>query len=184
MISRHRRVLGWALALTATGWVFALVGAPYGATHAPHRHPSFLASAAVYGLASLICHQQPDRTFHVWGAQLPVCARCTGLYVGAAVGALVAVLLAHQRRWGRLRNASIESLRAWRIGLVLAAAPTLVTVLLELALAAGISNGARACSGAPLGAVVAWIATSSLRGRETAMDEAPEVNCPDESDDG
>ena len=38
----------------------------------------------VYAIGSLICHQLPERSFHLWGAQLPVCARCTGIYAGAA----------------------------------------------------------------------------------------------------
>ncbi len=29
-----------------------------------------------------VCHQDPGRSFHVMGATLPVCARCTGIYLG------------------------------------------------------------------------------------------------------
>ena len=184
MNNRCRRVLRWVLALAAIGWALALVGAPYGATHATHREPGFVASAAVYGFSSIICHQRRDRTFLAWGAQLPVCARCTGLYGGAAAGALLAALLADHRRWGRLRTQSIESLRAWRIGLVLAAVPTVVTILLEQTWIAHVSNWARALTSAPLGAVVAWIVTSSLRGREAAAAGAPGVHCADGSDEG
>ena len=34
----------------------------------------------VYQLGSLICHQRPERSFHLAGVQMPVCARCFGLY--------------------------------------------------------------------------------------------------------
>ncbi len=30
-----------------------------------------------------ICHRLPDRTFNIRGHYFPVCARCTGLYIGA-----------------------------------------------------------------------------------------------------
>jgi uncharacterized membrane protein len=30
-----------------------------------------------------ICHRLPDRTFNIRGYYFPVCARCTGLYIGA-----------------------------------------------------------------------------------------------------
>lgn len=33
-----------------------------------------------------VCHQIPSRTFFVDGTPLPVCARCTGIYLGALVG--------------------------------------------------------------------------------------------------
>ena len=32
------------------------------------------------------CHQRPDRSFFIRGKQFPVCARCTGLFVGECVG--------------------------------------------------------------------------------------------------
>ena len=32
------------------------------------------------------CHHRPDRTLHLRGRPLPVCARCTGLYAGYGLG--------------------------------------------------------------------------------------------------
>ena len=37
------------------------------------------------GFARLPCHRRPDRSFHYQGRQFPVCARCTGLYIGMMV---------------------------------------------------------------------------------------------------
>jgi uncharacterized membrane protein len=34
----------------------------------------------------LICHQRPERSFWIFGAQVAVCARCLGVYLGAAIG--------------------------------------------------------------------------------------------------
>lgn len=36
-----------------------------------------------------ICHQLPERSFFLLGKQLPVCARCTGIYLGALAGVLI-----------------------------------------------------------------------------------------------
>lgn len=33
-----------------------------------------------------ICHQIPSRTFHIDGTPLPLCARCTGIFLGALLG--------------------------------------------------------------------------------------------------
>ena len=70
-------------------WVVALFVAVLVASRPTVGVPAYALSAAVYEIGSLICHQLPNRSFYFWGAQLPVCARCTGLYVGAAVAALV-----------------------------------------------------------------------------------------------
>ena len=35
------------------------------------------------------CHQMKERSFHIKGRQFPVCARCTGAFIGYLVGAPV-----------------------------------------------------------------------------------------------
>ena len=54
-----------------------------------------LGKAKLIGYA--ICHQIPERSFHVAGQQLPLCARCTGIYMGALAGFVL------MRIWGRQR---------------------------------------------------------------------------------
>lgn len=40
------------------------------------------------------CHQLSDRSFHIRGFQFPLCARCTGIFLGLVfVGPLMCVLL-------------------------------------------------------------------------------------------
>ena len=40
------------------------------------------------------CHQLSDRSFHLWGFQFPLCARCTGILLGLILfGPLLCVLL-------------------------------------------------------------------------------------------
>jgi uncharacterized membrane protein len=44
-----------------------------------------------------ICHQIPERSFHIHGQQLPLCARCTGIYMGALAGFTLMWLMGHKR---------------------------------------------------------------------------------------
>jgi uncharacterized membrane protein len=45
---------------------------------------SVLEKADAVGYAT--CHRIPDRSFHLGGRQLPLCARCTGTYLGVMAG--------------------------------------------------------------------------------------------------
>jgi len=40
-------------------------------------------------IGRLVCHQMPSRTLRIGGHQLPVCARCTGAYLGLYIGYLL-----------------------------------------------------------------------------------------------
>jgi uncharacterized membrane protein len=53
-------------------------------------HSPMLGVAVQRGFA-LVCHQQPERSFFLFGGSVAVCARCLGIYLGAAVGLLVRV---------------------------------------------------------------------------------------------
>jgi hypothetical protein len=74
------------------GWAVLLPVAPFAASQ-PAPAPFWYGLAfVVYGAGSFICHQLPARSFHTWSAQWPVCARCTGIYFGAAMAAVVATV--------------------------------------------------------------------------------------------
>ncbi len=47
----------------------------------PHSNESETSNLKL--LNSFICHRIPDRTFDIRGHYFPVCARCTGFYIGA-----------------------------------------------------------------------------------------------------
>lgn len=49
----------------------------------------------LHSLFSRVCHQELQRSFMMGGFAFPVCARCLGIYVGAAAGALLSL----HRRW-------------------------------------------------------------------------------------
>jgi uncharacterized membrane protein len=53
-----------------------------------------------------VCHQIPERSFVLAGRPLPLCARCTGTFLGATLG-LVYMLLLGRRRASRMAPASV-----------------------------------------------------------------------------
>jgi uncharacterized membrane protein len=120
----------------------------------------FYAPAWLFPVGQFICHQRPERSFFFGGQQMPVCARCTGLYVGAAVAGPLAALAA----------APIASVRA-RLVLVAAAVPTALTWSLEFAHLRAFSNAARFAAALPLGFAAAWLVLSTLAQPRTSASE-------------
>ena len=106
---------------------------------------------AAYHAGSLVCHQRPERSFHLAGAQLPVCARCFGLYLSGAVGLVVA-----SRRRGSMSAATS------RLLLVVGALPIAVTVALEWLGLIHTTNVVRMLTGLPLGFAAAVVIVRSL----------------------
>lgn len=76
----------FALLLLACGCGLALVAAPPLFAAAGWRQEPVL--DALRWLLHPVCHQRPERSFHLWGEPLSVCHRCTGLYLGFALGTL------------------------------------------------------------------------------------------------
>lgn len=146
-------VLSLALG-SALAWALAILLAPVAVALAPP------VAGLVYALGSVVCHQLPERSFHLVGAQLPVCARCTGLYLGAAIGVAgwAAVAARHSAPWVSGRVV---------VALGLAAVPTAATVALALLGIADPGNPWRAAFAVPLGvtagAVVGAVASNHLK---------------------
>ena len=141
-------MIALAAVVLTTGWVALLIATPL--------LPGW-AGAVVYGIGSLICHQIPERSFHLGAFQLPVCARCFGIYFGASVGAGFL--------WMRARSGLPVIVRAPATARRLAIAtaiPTLATVALELAGIWHTSNVTRAVAGFPLGVTIALVVMSAL----------------------
>ena len=136
-----------ALTVAAVIWTLMLVAAPAVLTSPALTTPS----AVVYAGSSRICHQKPERSFALAGRQLPVCARCFGLYLAGAFGAVAA--------WSSRRRVG-QTTRYW---LALAAVPTAVTWTLEMLGVAGFTNLIRAFAALPLGAAGGWVFVQLLR---------------------
>ena len=145
-----------ALRVLAVVWAVLVVAAPWLAS-VPAAGGAHL-SASAYGFGALVCHQRPERSFHLAGAQLPVCARCTGLYVSAAIGILFV--------WARRPSPAVPFER-WRSRLLWAALPTAATLAFEWWRPSGGSGALRALSAAPLGAAAGALLaeTAEFRGK-------------------
>jgi uncharacterized membrane protein len=160
-----QRLFALLLTAGAVAWTATLFLAPF-ALLGPR--PRLVAAAVfVYDGAGRICHQRSDRSFQLAGVQLPVCARCTGLYVSGAAGALAAWFGSRRR---------LAAPRRTRAVLLAAALPTVLTVGLELLGLAHPSNTIRALSALPLGAAAGWVFVRSLRA-ESAWSRS-EWGCP------
>lgn len=154
----HRLLTGSCIA-----WAALLPVAPLAASQ-PAPAPYWYAFAfLLYGAGSVVCHQLADRSFYVGAAQMPVCARCTGIYFGAAVVALVGAVGRRTRREA-LSASGFSRTNRDRVRALVAAAilPTIVTLIYEWSTGDTPSNAVRAVAGAPLGAVVAFVVMSAV----------------------
>jgi uncharacterized membrane protein len=75
---------------------------------------TLLGKADVVGYA--ICHRIPERSFILDSRQLPLCARCTGTFLGAVLG-LTAMLLLGRRRASRLPPVPVLAVLVLFVGL-------------------------------------------------------------------
>lgn len=146
-----------AFVSAALGWAAALPVATFAAAHARAESLPLTLALLVYTAGSAICHQKPERSFHLWAAQMPVCARCAGIYLGAALAAAGAA-------GGRL-DAPARSVRASRLVLAAASLPTAATLAYEWTSGVMPSNLLRATAGLPLGAAIAVLVVGALRAR-------------------
>lgn len=128
---------GWAALVFTVGGATALA---WGALGSSGWVP------AIEAALGPVCHHAPARTLTVGGEPMAVCARCSGLYAGAALGAWTGWLTP----------------RPWlRVGAGLAGAATalgLAAAALEAAGALATTNEVRAGLGVALGFGVPWVA--------------------------
>jgi uncharacterized membrane protein len=78
-VDRKGYIVKWYAIVPATLAVVA-IAVPWLMARAPE-----IAFALQRGFA-LVCHQQPERSFILFGGAVAVCARCLGIYVGATIG--------------------------------------------------------------------------------------------------
>ena len=65
-------------------WVLLIVSAPIAAANGMSDF-----AEPLYNFYGYICHQMPDRSFHVLKHQFAVCSRCFGVYFGLLAGFLI-----------------------------------------------------------------------------------------------
>ena len=157
-----------AFVAATLAWAALLVAVPFIASRAHATSPGSVLVVAVYGIGSLICHQLPERSWRLWTAQMPVCARCTGIYFGAAIAALLRspkrlALLSRSTEREPFRRAAHEPFRraAARVTLAVAALPSAATLVYEWTTGVTPSNALRFAAGIPIGVAVAWLIVSA-----------------------
>jgi uncharacterized membrane protein len=69
-------------------------------------------------VAYAVCHRIGSHSFHVGGRQLPLCARCTGTFLGGLVGFLGQALVLRRRRAGEFPPTYILVILVGFIGLM------------------------------------------------------------------
>jgi Predicted membrane protein (DUF2085) len=155
----------------AVGWAALIPSAALAAGRAAGAPVVGLLAALPYAVGAVICHQQAARSFAIWSQQLPVCARCTGIYAGAAMIAMAATLgRAHRLRQGFGAQEALRHNNQRKVAqrfsaarpLAFAALPTLATLAYEWSTNTTPSNVVRAIAGFPLGAAVAWVILSAV----------------------
>ncbi len=155
-----------AYTAAALAWTAVLPLATLAATRVRASGATHVFAFGVYSVGSLICHQRPERSFFLWGAKMPVCARCAGIYIGGAVVAIGSAFSVLGSRFG----SGFKVLGAYRqqqLALVLSVVPTAATLAYEWSTGHMPAGWVRALAGAPMGAVVAWIVMTAT---------LPEVN--------
>jgi uncharacterized membrane protein len=134
----------------STLWAASIPLATFVASRPDSSSVSYAFALSVYAIGHVVCHQLPARSFHVWMTSLPVCARCTGIYAGAAATAIVLALM--PRTSVEARSVRVDPKRV----LLLALVPTALTLMFEWTTGVMPQHWVRAAAGVPLGAAVAW----------------------------
>ena len=137
----------WALLPIA--FVAAVLAVPYFLSH------GLIIAIPLNRAFALVCHQRPDRSFWLLGFPVAVCARCLGIYLGAALG-----LLLHTSRHLALRL------------LLAATALNALDAATELAGLHGNWMGLRFVLGMILGAAAALLISSSMPAGRSHFDSA------------
>jgi hypothetical protein len=148
-----------AFLISSVAWAACLPLTAFAASRPDAASLVYGFAVAAYSVGHLICHQLPARSFHLWGAAMPVCARCTGIYLGASLAA-VALTAARRVPAETLGAEAADSTSSGharaRIVLMAALVPTAATLVFEWTTGVTPAHWIRALAGVPLGVAVAW----------------------------
>jgi uncharacterized membrane protein len=135
-------------------WACALPLAAYAASRPHAAETVYLFAVAVYHMGAVVCHQLPARSFWLWGVQMPVCARCTGIYTGAALVSVFSIV-------------AVPSIgdAAARRALILASLPTVATLGYEWTTGDMPANWLRALAGLAIGGAIVVVLAGVGRAR-------------------
>ena len=143
----RQRVMWFLVASGSLAVMAIIIGAPL-ALAAGHSR----LAGTIYQGFSHFCHQLPERSFFIEGHALAVCARCTGIYAGFAVAAVLYPLTRS------LRQTEAPS-RKW---LFIAAAPLAIDFAIEFSGIWHNTHTTRLFTGALLGAAAVFYVMPGL----------------------
>lgn len=149
------------VSLIALAIIVAIVGAPLALANG---HATL--AGDIYKGFSFLCHQLPDRSFHLAGHQFAVCSRCTGLYVGFALTTLAYPLIRP------LRSTTTPAL----IWLILATVPLLIDFSLGYFNIWANTHASRFITGALLSSVAVFYIIPGLVEITSKMFNRPSIN--------
>jgi uncharacterized membrane protein len=158
-LNRRAQLAYYGLCATTVVWTASLPLAAYAAGSVPAHIGAYPFALAVYGIGSFVCHQLPERSFHIAGVALPVCARCTGIYLAAALSAIWC-----SRFTPGLRERGDRPALAV-VALFASFVPTAATLVYEWSSHAPAANWVRLAAGLPIGVVVMQLITREWRER-------------------
>lgn len=79
---RKKAMMAWTVGFSIVFvWVFVILLAPFAAANNLTS-----VSNPIYSFFSYLCHQLPERSFHLENHSFAVCARCFGVYFGLLAG--------------------------------------------------------------------------------------------------
>lgn len=82
---RRQAWRAWAVGTaTVAGWILLILIAP-----AATANDLNAIASPIYSFFHYLCHQKPERSFHIAGEQFAVCSRCFGVYFGIFLGFVV-----------------------------------------------------------------------------------------------
>jgi len=145
LTSRKINLVAVGIWISLAAPALLIVAAIFGAPLAQALGYSAFAGS-IYKAFSFVCHQIPDRSFHLGEHQFAVCSRCTGLYAGFAVAALSYPLVRS------LKSADTPP----RLWLILAAVPLAIDFALGYFSIWENNHLSRFTTGALLGAVAVF----------------------------
>jgi uncharacterized membrane protein len=141
-MKRNTRIVAAVIAFIASGILSASVVCTWAIAHGASMRWRLLFRA--------LCHGVPSRCLELWSVPMPICSRCTAIYLGLLAGILAFLLLP------RLKEVAAR----WLLGI--AALPMLIDGLTQLAKLRESTNPLRVETGLAVGIAFAFWALNAV----------------------